>query len=59
MSCTDSTTTLLNNTNDEDKTLILTTKERLQYFSPTPSALEKPLSKQNDSIWFKIRTFLH
>jgi len=59
MLSSDTTTTLLVDDYDEDKTLILSTEERLKYFS-SPSTTEfLPLSKQPISIWTKIRRLLH
>ena len=56
---TDTTTTVLNHDFDEDKTLILTTRERLKYFKSKSEPVRTPLSKQVPSLWNKIRRYLH
>jgi len=56
---TDITTTVLNQDFEEDKTLILTTRERLKYFKPKSEPVRTPLSKQALSIWTRVRQILH
>lgn len=56
---TDSTTTLLNEDFDEDKTLFLTPQECLQYFAESIlKPVHKPLSRKQVFINY-IKKYLH
>ena len=51
----DDTTTQINLEENEDQTQFLSGKERLRYFSSTPTAVMKPLSEKKKSWFYFIR----